>query len=159
LVSDLLKLARSLPRIEAAWSVVRTNGLSSKSELSQRDIQVFDDDAAHNLRSLASRLRRNSFKFPPARGVPIKKPGRKKIRPLVIGGVESRIVQRSILDVLLGVEGLQPYFLNPHSFGGIKRRKEDTLAAVPAAVKAVLEAIEVGARENLNRGNAGHPFL
>ena len=142
---DLLKEVRSLRLLDAAWRVVRTNGLSSKSESARKEIQVFADDAAHNLRSLQSRLRCNSYKFRPARGVPIKKPGKKTIRPLVITDVESRIVQRAILDVLLSVQALQPYFRNPHSFGGIKRGKEDTLAAVPAAIEAVLEAIKAGA--------------
>lgn len=142
---DLLKEVRSLRQLDAAWRVVRTNGLSSKSKSARKEIQVFADDAAHNLRSLQARLRCNSYKFRPARGVPIKKPGKKTIRPLVITDVESRIVQRAILDVLLSVQALQPYFRNPHSFGGIKRGKEDTLAAVPAAIEAVLEAIKAGA--------------
>jgi RNA-directed DNA polymerase len=77
--------------------------------------------------------------------VPIPKPGKKDIRPIVLADVETRIVQRSILDVLLGVDALQPFFRNPHSFGGIKRQKDDSLAAVPAAIKAVLDAIGAGA--------------
>jgi hypothetical protein len=55
-------------------------------------------------------------------------------------------VQRAILDVLQSVKTLQPFFLNPHSFGGIKRQPDESLAAVPAAVKAVLDAIGRGAR-------------
>jgi hypothetical protein len=46
--------------------------------------------------------------------------------------VETRIVQRALVDVLQGVQSLQPFFLNPHSFGGIKRQENESLAAVPA---------------------------
>jgi retron-type reverse transcriptase len=110
----------------------------------RKDIQQFDEDASGKLRSLKARLGHDSFKFPPARGVPIPKPGKKDIRPIVLADVESRIVQRAILDVLQSVQALQPYFRNPHSFGGIKRREDETLAAVPAAIKAVLDAIGAG---------------
>lgn len=55
-------------------------------------------------------------------------------------------MQRAILDVLQGIEALQPFFRNPHSFGGIKRQKDDPLAAVPAAINAVLDAIGAGGR-------------
>jgi retron-type reverse transcriptase len=132
--------------LEAAWRNVRTNGLGSKSDAVRKEIQPFDEDPAGKLRSLKSRLGHGSFKFPPARGVPIPKPGKKDIRPIVLADVETRIVQRAILDVLQGIDALQPYFRNPHSFGGIKRQKDEPLAAVPAAIKAVLDAIGSGAR-------------
>ena len=64
----------------------------------------------------------------------------------MLAGVESRIVQRAILDVLQGIDALQPYFRNPHSFGGIKRQKDEPLAALPAAIKAVLDAFGEGGR-------------
>jgi hypothetical protein len=78
--------------------------------------------------------------------VPIPKPGKKDIRPIVLADVETCIVQRAILDVPQNVETLKPYFINPYSFGGIKRQKNEALAAVPAGVKAVLDAISGGAR-------------
>jgi len=111
----------------------------------RKEIQKFDEDPSKNLRSLKSRLGHGSFKFPPARGVPIPKPGKKDIRPIVLADVETRIVQRAILDVLQGIDALQPFFRNPYSFGGIKRKKDEPLAAVPAAINAVLAAIGDGA--------------
>lgn len=146
MASTLLTQVRSLRCLEAAWRNVRTNGLASKSEAVRKEIQKFDEDPARNLRSLKSRLGHGSFKFPAARGVPIPKPGKKDIRPIVLADVETRIVQRAILDVLQGIDALQPFFRNPNSFGGIKRQKDEPLAAVPAAIKAVLDAIGGGAR-------------
>ncbi len=146
MASTLLTQVRSLRCLEAGWRNVRTNGLASKAEIVRKEIQKFDEDPARNLRSLKSRLGHGSFKFPPARGVPIPKPGKKDIRPIVLADVETRIVQRAILDVLQGIEALQPFFRNPHSFGGIKRQKDEPLAAVPAAISAVLGAIGDGGR-------------
>ena len=146
MISALVKQVRNLRCLEHAWRNVRSTGLASKSEAVKKEIQTFDEDPSGNLRSLKSRLGHGSFKFPPARGLPIQKPGKKDIRPVVIADVETRIVQRAILDVLQGVEALQPFFRNPYSFGGIKRRKDEPLAAVPAAIKAVLDAIGDGAR-------------
>lgn len=62
----------------------------------------------------------------------------------MLAGVEPRIVQRAILDVLQDIDALQPYFRNPYSFGGIKRQKDEPWAAVPAAIRAVLGAIGEG---------------
>ena len=146
MASTLLTQVRNIRRLEEAWRSVRANGLASKSESVRKDIERFDTDPSGGLRSLKSRLGHRSFKFPAARGVPIPKPGKKDIRPIVLADVETRIVQRAILDVLQSVKALQPFFLNPHSFGGIKRQKDEPLAAVPAAVKAVLDAIGSGAR-------------
>jgi len=146
MASALITQVRSLRCLEAAWRNVRTNGLASKSEAVKKEIQQFDEDPSRKLRSLKSRLGHGSFTFPAARGVPIPKAGKKDIRPIVLADVETRIVQRAILDVLQGIPELQPYFRNPYSFGGIKRQKEEPLAAVPAAIKAVIDAIGDGAR-------------
>jgi hypothetical protein len=59
-----------------------------------------------------------SFKFEPAKGVPIPKfdeHGRKtgKFRPIVLAPVESRIVQRAILNVLVELETIKPYAETP----------------------------------------------
>ena len=146
MASVLVRQVRSLKYLEAAWRNVRKNGIASKAEAVRTEIHKFDEDPSRNLRSLKSRLGHGSFKFPPARGVPIPKPGKKDIRPIVLADVETRIVQRAILDVLQGVKALQPYFRNPYSYGGIKRQQDDAMAAVPAAINAVLNAIDGGAR-------------
>jgi RNA-directed DNA polymerase len=77
----------------------------------RKELQKFDEDPSRNLRSLKSRLGHRSFKFPAARGVPTPKPGNKDIRPIVLADVETRIVQRAILNVLQGIETLQRRFV------------------------------------------------
>ena len=85
--------------------------------------------------------------FLPARGIRIPK-GKDKgsFRPLVVAPVESRIVQRAIHDVLVSVPAIEKFVRTPHSFGGVKKGKDDGLAAVPAAIHAVLDAIGDGCK-------------
>lgn len=146
--------------LENAWSVIQRNGRTSKSEDVRLELEAFADDAPSKLRSLKGRLAYGSFKFAPAKGVPIPKldeNGKKsgKFRPIVLAPVESRIVQRAILNVLLDVPALKPFIQTPYSFGGIrgeraprknKPARSDSVSAVPAAIKAVLDEIGNGAR-------------
>ncbi|MDG5495447.1 reverse transcriptase/maturase family protein [Niveispirillum sp. BGYR6] len=130
--------------------MIRENARTSKSEDIRKEVDEFGEDAWRGIRSLTSRLSHGTFKFPAAKGVPIPKrlaDGRNSVnfRPIVISDIESRIVQRSILDVLLSIEGLKPYAENRYSFGGI-RKGEDGLGAVPAAIDAVLNCIREGAK-------------
>ncbi|MGY4396026.1 RNA-directed DNA polymerase [Sphingomonas sp. UYAg733] len=160
MASELIKAVRSLRNLEGAWSVIQRNGRASKSEDVRLELEAFAEDAPTNLRSLKGRLARGSFKFAPAKGVPIPKldeKGKKtgKFRPIVLAPVESRIVQRAILNVLLEVTALKPFIQTPYSFGGIrgvrgsqndKVARSDSLSAAPAAIRAVLDEIGNGAR-------------
>ncbi len=146
--SQLLKEVRSRANLDRAWRVIEENGRFSKSDIVRSEIETFREQAFSNLRSLSDKLRRGTFRFRPARGVPIPKGGKKdraNFRPLVIATVEARIVQRSILGVLTDVAELQPFFQNPHSFGGVRKNKDRPLASVPAAIQEVLSAIGNGA--------------
>jgi len=118
----------------------------------KKEIEAFRENASGNLRSLCGRLVKGTFKFAPAKGLPIPKTdknGKKsksQFRPIVLADVESRIVQRAILDVLLTIPDLQKYIHTPHSFGGVRKVSEDGLAAVPAAIKEVLTSIGNGSK-------------
>lgn len=158
MASDLLKAVYKLDNLESAWRVIQQNGRTSKSDRVRLELERFAEDAPHKLRSLMGRLVHGSFKFDKAWGVPISKLDGKgkptgKFRPIVLAPVESRIVQRAILNVLVGVEALKPYAQTPYSFGGIRslrkrdgQGRDDQLSAVPAAIQAVLKEIENGAR-------------
>jgi retron-type reverse transcriptase len=117
----------------------------SKSADTRKEIQVFDAYLSANLRRISRELQKGTFKFVPAKGVKIPK-GKDKtqFRPIVVARVQSRVVQRAIHDVLSDVPALQPLIYTPHSFGGIKKNRRGELAAVPAAIQAVLKAIEEG---------------
>lgn len=158
--SDLIKAVRNLTNLENAWSVIQRNGRASKSEEVRLELETFAEEAPTKLRSLKGRLACGSFQFAPTKGVPIPKldeKGRKtgKFRPIVLAPVESRIVQRAILNVILDVPALRPYIKTPYSFGGIRgeratqkdqAERSDSIAAVPAAIQAVLNEIGNGSR-------------
>jgi retron-type reverse transcriptase len=155
LASALLKEVHRLRNLERAWHVIQENARGSKSQDVRSEIERFGQDAGSNLRSLAGRLSHGTFQFEPAKGVPIPKlneHGRKtgKIRPIVLPPVEARIVQRALLNVLTSMPQLQCYIDTPYSFGGVRRKAEigdeAQLAAVPAAIKSVLDEIARGAR-------------
>ena len=156
MADGLLGKVYHIKNLEAAWRAIRENARSSTSDDVKREIQVFEDDAGTNLRSLHQKLWRGSYKFPPAKGLPIPKKdaaGKKtgKIRPIVLAPVESRIVQRAVLNVLVEIPGLKAYLDTPFSFGGIKKERKagqsrrDAPSAVPGAIQAVLKGIEQGA--------------
>ncbi|QXX74841.1 reverse transcriptase domain-containing protein [Methylovirgula sp. HY1] len=158
MASDLTKAVRKLDNLERAWRVIQQNGRTSKSEQVRLELERFAEDAPHNLRSLKGRLASGSFKFEKAKGVPIPKLNAQgkptgKFRPIVLAPVESRIVQRAVLNVLVEIEALKPFVQTPYSFGGIRSQRKrseqsraERVSAVPAAIKAVLDEIGYGAR-------------
>lgn len=140
---SLYKKVYSVDILERAWHSVRDNGRKSQSAETQAEIEAFSGSAGFKLRSLQHRLSRRQYRFPPAKGIAVPRPG-KTPRPLVIASVESRIVQRAILEVLTDVKALEPFFRNPHSFGGIRKAASNRHAGVPAAIDAVRRAIVSG---------------
>lgn len=148
--SNLSVKVRSKRNLEASWRVIHENARSSKSPQVRADIEKFEADASGNLERLYRSLQRGTFEFPPARGIAIPKDKGKgpttNIRPIVLAEVQSRIVQRAILNVLTDLPAMSPYLNNPNSFGGVRRGGQNKLAAVPAAIAAVLEAVGSGAK-------------
>jgi retron-type reverse transcriptase len=145
--SKLALRVRTTKVIEEAWQAIKRNARTSKSEATRNEIAAFEVNLSANLRRLPRQLQQRNFVFPPARGIKIPK-GKNhgsSFRPLEIAAVESRIVQRAVHDVLVSVPAVQRFVYTPYSFGGIKKRGED-LAAVPAAIKAVLDAIGNGCK-------------
>ncbi len=134
--------------IEDAWIAIKRNARTSKSQDTKDEIAAFEANLSTNLRRLIRQLQQNKFVFPPARGVkiPKNKADKTSFRPLVVAKVESRIVQRAIHDVLVSIPAIQKFVQTPYSFGGIKKKKDDDLAAVPAAIKSILDAIGNGCR-------------
>lgn len=145
-----VKLALEVRRTRVlgdAWAAIKRNARTSKSEETRNEVAAFEEKLSANLRRLSRELQRKTFVFPPARGVKIPKDKKNKadFRPLVVARVESRIVQRAVHDVLISVPAIQQFVRTPHSFGGVRKRDDDELAAVPAAIQAVLDAVGAGA--------------
>ena len=129
----------SKKNLRNAWHIVYENGITSKSEETRKQVKKFSLDAETHLSRIARQLKEGRFKFPPSEGILSKRPG-KKPRPIVKSPIESRIVQRAILDILQTEAALDKYYKNPTSFGGIKGAG----LGVPGAIRAACKAIEVG---------------
>jgi RNA-directed DNA polymerase len=147
--SRLMKYVQSKATLHKAWRVIQENALTSTSTEVRAEVDEFAADPQKNINILSGKLSAGSFRFPEAKGIPVVKKNAHgsqsaKFRPLVLAPLRSRIVQRAVLEALETVPDLLPYFRNPNSFGGIKKRK-DGLAAVPAAVQSVLTAVGNGA--------------
>lgn len=144
--SRLALQVRQSKVLEGAWVAIQRNARTSKSQDTKNEIAVFAANLSTNLRRISRQLQQNKFIFPPARGIKIPKDKKDKssFRPLVVAEVESRIVQRAIHDVLVSVPAIEQFVRTPFSFGGIKKQKDDDLAAVPAAIQTVLNSIGDG---------------
>lgn len=145
--SNLLLQVRKRRVVERAWLAIKRNARTSKSQDTRNEVAAFEDDLSGNIKRLIHQLQRDKFVFLPARGVRIPKDKRdsSNFRPLVVAKIESRIVQRAIHDVLISVPAINKFVHTPFSFGGIRKRDEE-LAAVPAAIQGVLDAISSGYR-------------
>ncbi len=123
--------------VRAAWKVVWENGCTSKSEETRREIKEFGPNSERHLDRIIRQLKSHKFEFPPAKGILIKKKAGKKPRPLVKAPIISRIVQRTILDVLQSEPALEPYYRLPSSFGGIKGKGLGVAGAIASAYEFI----------------------
>lgn len=121
----LYDLVRKKKNIRLAWKKVYKSGIRSLSPETQNEIIEFKQDSPTHIERICRQLCEKRFRFSPAEGKPIKRPG-KSARPLVKAPIESRIVQRSILNVLQCQPTIKQYLDTPYSFGGIKEKSVST---------------------------------
>jgi RNA-directed DNA polymerase len=138
--ANLYDRVRKRKAIDNAWRVVHSNGISSKSPITRKQIKEYELEINQNLNRICRQLYQNKFVFLPSEGILQKKPGKTSKRPIVKSPIQNRIVQRSILDVLQSYPPLQPYFSVETSFGGIKDR------SVSDALRVVYASIQSGAK-------------
>jgi len=142
MTEPFVKQVRSMRTLGPAWNTIYANGRSSVSPSTRREIEEFSRSAFPSLARIQRQLSQNAFKFRPAIGIPVRKKDKASVRPLVLAPIESRIVQRAILDVLTPIPSIRHIAENPYSFGGVRKLAGADLAAVPAAIKAVLDGIK-----------------
>lgn len=132
----LAQLLRSSKNLDAAWRQVRANAERSQSIEIRNEAREFDSAAASNLKSIQSRLGRNSFVFKPAKGIAIRRKG-KKSRPIVVAPIESRIVQRALLNLLQQIPAIKAEITAGFNFGGVPGEGFGVPAAIAKAVKSI----------------------
>jgi RNA-directed DNA polymerase len=134
LTSSPLERLRARGTLRSAWLRVRESARRS-TPATRAEAARFEEHADRHLARIAAQLREGRFLFAQARGIACERPG-KGPRPIVVSPIESRIVQRAILDVLRALPGLSAADLEaPTSFGGVPGR--GTAGAVNAAIEAV----------------------
>lgn len=125
-------------RLWRAWHIVYNKAKNSLSSEIRRDAEQFYINDAKNIRSIQYSLSRHSFKFDKSIGIAKLKSGKKEPRPIIVGTIKNRIVQRAILDTLQEQRILKSKLLNEFSFGGISNR------GVNDAIKKVHNKILTG---------------
>ncbi len=133
----LLRKLRKLASIEKAWSSVRRNAEKSDSRDTLAELRQFEVDVSRKLKSIQGKLSRNSFVFAPARGVLL---GKVKKRPIVIAPIDSRIVQRGLLDVIQELPQIATKLHAGFNFGGV----DGPGFGVPAAVAKAVTCAQKG---------------
>ena len=136
----LYQSVHRMPNLMNSWEVVRKNGLQSKSDFTKQQIRDFENGARNRIKKIQTALSKKNFHFGAVRGVAIPRTG-KDDRPLVVSPVESRIVQRAILNVLQRKEnGIIKLVNNGTSFGGIEDK------SVSDALTLVVKKTQAGAK-------------
>lgn len=133
---SLFKEVRGRHRIYPAWATVRSAGLRSPAKATRTAIAQFGDGVPRNIEKLQEELRKGSFQFGPGTGIPVPRTG-KSPRPIVVQDVRDRIVQRSLLDVVMSIPNVVRAVDNGVSFGGVlKRSVKEALAGVSERVNS-----------------------
>ena len=112
-------------------------GARSPSKATRVAVARFRDGVPRNLERIQESLRQGAFEFLPATGIPILREG-KDPRPIVLQDVRDRVVQRSLLDVVMSVGAVAEAVDNGISFGGVPDR------SVKDALKLVGERVDSG---------------
>lgn len=110
---------------------MRAKAAKSDSSEIRAEVREFEKSLSSGLKSIQSKLSSRRFSFKPARGVLMGK----KLRPIVIAPLESRIVQRAILDVVQSIPAIHKELHAGYNFGGVDGPGFGVPAAVAKAVK------------------------
>jgi RNA-directed DNA polymerase len=136
--SQLYKAVRSRRSLWRAWNDVSSKARSSKAPQTREEARSFAIDAPRNIERIGRRLRESKFVFLPQKGIVAKKSSGKK-RPIVVAPIESRIVQRSILDVLQLIPDLKAILTAGFNFGGVPGPAFGVPNAIYTAIAAMVE--------------------
>jgi hypothetical protein len=104
MTNDFYNAVKKFDNLHTAWRHVRKSAQQSSNSDIRSAAESYEEKCHTHLKSIQGRLSARSYKFPPAKGVLKDKnkraKQRKDPRPIVIATLESRVVQRAILQVL-----------------------------------------------------------
>ena len=133
---SLSKLLRRFGNLEEAWRHVHSHAIGSQSSEIRNEARAFERSVTTTLRSIQSRLGQGRFKFEPARGITIRRKS-KTPRPVVVAPIQSRIVQRALLNVLQGIPAIKSDLQAGYNYGGVSGSRFGVPAAIAKALLAV----------------------
>lgn len=133
---------RSLRKQETiwrAWYHVRAKAKKSGSAEIRAESIRFANFEQRNINRIIEQIRKGKFQFLPAKPILIRKAGKKSKRPVVIAPIESRIVQRALLDVIQSAPGIHALLTEGYNFGGVDGHGFGVPAAVHKASSVAKE--------------------
>ena len=110
-----------LKKLEEAWNSVYENGIQSPSSQARKQIKDYKFHERKNLLALQEKLQNKTFS-PKARATPLEKKEKGKYRPVVSYDINTRIVQRTMLNILHSHKKIEPILNCSTSFGGLKEK-------------------------------------
>lgn len=138
-VSASFSVLRHRGTLWPAWMHVRKKARKSTSSETRAEADKFSRFEVRNIERISEQLRRGEFKFSPAKAILISKAGKKTKRPVVVAPVESRIVQRALLDVIQVQPAIAKVLHEGFNFGGVEGRDYGVPAAVRKAQRIASE--------------------
>lgn len=135
---SLYDRTKSIGRLWEAWGAVYENALASGSTQNREKAKEYAANARVRIAAIGRKLAREEFVFQPQTGVLIEKKAKGTKRPVVIAPIDSRIVQRAILDTLQEIPAIRSSLIRGLNFGGVPGKG----FGVPGAVLKALEAVQ-----------------
>jgi RNA-directed DNA polymerase len=165
-MKTLLQELRSEQNVFAAWRHVKSSAIASRNDEIRGAASLFEHCHQRYLRKIVQELRAGTFQFDAATGVLKDKKARmalgKAPRPIVVTEIETRIVQRALLQVLQPRDLIDPRNRNSplvikrdSRLGGLNDVNVSKYGVggliaphggVEAAIRLVREQIDQGAR-------------
>ncbi len=116
-MSTLYKDLRSNENLFSAWRHVKRSAQTSRNKLIRGQASEFEHQHQRHIRTIQDQLRKGRFAFDKYDGVLKDKKEReaknKKPRPIAIGSIKNRVVQRAVLQVLQPRKVIDPS--NPYT--------------------------------------------
>lgn len=137
-ISATAAQARGREALWRAWLHVQGKAKKSTSAETRGEAHKFSVHEARNLERIGRQLREGKFRFAPAKGILIAKPGKSAKRPVVVAPVESRIVQRALLDIVQAQPPIKAALTAGFNFGGVEGSDFGVPSAVLKAQKTAL---------------------
>ena len=135
---SLYDRTKSIGRLWEAWGAVYENALASGSTQNREKAKEYAANARVRIAAIGRKLAREEFVFQPQTGVLIEKKAKGTKRPVVIAPIDSRIVQRAILDTLQEIPAIRSSLIRGLNFGGVPGKGY----GVPGAIIKALEAVQ-----------------